>query len=177
MITMREVTWSLIFIMGILIPGKTVFISNGAQVACCLHVKSHKKTVSLFTAICNLSILVLSAFSLVATVVVITIYHKPGTAPDWLQDSIQRLPSCLTKTPVWKSTIESLVLNSSLSTSCRRSGETGATPHLPQTRIKWSDVAKTLDRLLFFLFVGMNIILIGYFIGIWLMYYSRNRSN
>ena len=143
----------------------------------------------LLSAICNLSVLVVSAISLAANVAVVHVYHCQGPVPGWLRTWIWRLP-CLTidnpRLPCRsyrKYTIESLILSThSSSTPISApvvSAQTKRSPaqNLARIRIEWPDVAKRLDRFLLNVFVGINTILIGYFLGIWLTYFFGNRSD
>ena len=137
----------------------------------------------LFPAIYNMSVLVVSAFSLAGTVTVIRVHHKRGHVPDWLEAWILRLPCHPPGLPLRKHIIESLVLSnhslnrsSTVSTICDGDGRTSPTPIIPRIRLKWPDVAKTLDRVLLVMLVGINAILIGYFLGIWMAYFVLHES-
>ena len=137
----------------------------------------------LLSAVCNLSAMVVSMISLAANVAVVRVYHCQGPVPDWLQGWVQRLPCCQTtdykpRLPCRsykKNTIESLIL-SSLNSSIPNSApaiceeaERSAVPNMAQIRMEWPDVARRLARILFIVFVGINIIYIGYFIVMWLV--------
>ena len=142
----------------------------------------------MFSVICNLSALVLSAISLAANVAVVRVYHSQGPVPDWLQAGIRRLPCSLTvanpRLPCRsyrKYTIESLILSTHSSMmpndapAVYGQAEMSPAPNMAQIRIKWCDVARRLDRILFVVFVGINTILIGYFLGTLLVYIFDNR--